>query len=281
MSQTPLSQAECWNGRTGQKWTALQDVWDRTLQPALSALMERAQVRPGERVVDIGCGCGATTLALGQAAGPDGFVLGIDISQVMLERTRERARNHANIQLELADAANWPFPAASFDLLFSRLGVMFFDDPIVAFTNLRRALRPGGRLVFMCHRHPRENPYFMVPYSAATPWIPPQPKQAPNTPGPFAFADPIRVQDILGAAGFINVVLEPVDLLLDVSSGGGLEGAVSTLMTLGPTGSAADALSEAGRSQLTQALHDALAPYVQGVTVPLTGGMWVATSTSS
>src|SRR5881628_2723223 len=161
--------------------------------------MERARIGAGERVIDIGCGCGDTTIALARRVGPAGLVLGIDVSAPMLARAADAAREAgvAHVRFEHADAQTHRFPAQAFDVLYSRFGVMFFSDPAAAFGNLRTALRPGGRLGFVCWQAVPENPWIAVPLEAAAQHMALPPPPAPGAPGPFSFADPERVRRIL------------------------------------------------------------------------------------
>jgi SAM-dependent methyltransferase len=143
----------------------------------------------------------------------------------------------------LADATVYPFDPASFDLLASRFGVMFFGDPVVSFANMRKALRPSGRLAFACWREPRENPFFMAPLQAAYKHVPKLPQQGPEDPGPFAFASEARVRHILSEAGFAGVEMEACPLLLDTAIGRGIDGAVQAALVIGPASRALDMAS--------------------------------------
>ena len=168
-----------------------------------------AAPRHGEHVIDIGCGTGGTTAALAHAVGIAGHVLGVDISEPLIEAAR--AHRLDNATFVVGDAATHPFKAGSYDLVFSRFGVMFFADPVAAFRNIRRALKPAGRLVFIAWRTPQENPWGTVPVRAAQPFLPPQPRPGPEDPGQFSFGDRARVERILGEAGFQSLRLEPID----------------------------------------------------------------------
>ena len=191
-----------WNGPAGQRWAQRQAAQDIVLGPVADLVIDRAKLKPGERVIDIGCGSGATTIAFAREVAPSGHVLGVDISGPMLERARQSAPKDLPIDFVLADATVYPFEPASFDVLASRFGVMFFADPALSFANMRKALRPSGRLAFACWREPRENPFFMAPLAAAYKHVPKLPQQGPEDPGPFAFASEARVRRILGEAGF-------------------------------------------------------------------------------
>jgi SAM-dependent methyltransferase len=197
----------------------------------------------------------------------------------MLARAAERLPPGLPIDLVEADATTYPFPN-SFDLLFSRFGVMFFADPVRAFANLRTALRPGGRLVFSCFRPPRENPWMMVPLEAAYRHVPPLPKLGPEDPGPFSFASPDRVRRILGDAGFGTIALEPLDLALDLGSGRGLDTAVASALGIGATSRAIEGQSSKVRAAVAESMRNTLAPYVSGTTVRLGAAVWLVTAES-
>jgi SAM-dependent methyltransferase len=156
-----------WNGPAGQHWTDRQQMQDMLLAPVSEILIDRARAKTGERIIDVGCGCGATTIALAPKVGTTGHVLGIDISAAMLARARQVTPAGLPVDFVLADATVYPFDPASFDLLVSRFGVMFFSEPALSFANMRKALRPSGRLAFACWREPRENPWLLAPLQAA------------------------------------------------------------------------------------------------------------------
>jgi SAM-dependent methyltransferase len=269
-----------WNGNAGQRWVDRQQAQDVVLGPVLAAALDRAAVRAGERVVDVGCGCGSSTLELARRVGPSGRVLGVDVSAPMLARAGERLPPGAPVELVQADATAYAFPAAGFDLLFSRFGVMFFAEPERSFANLRRALRPGGRLAFACWRAPRENPWMMLPLQGAYEHAPRLPQLGPEDPGPFSFADPERVRRILGAAGFAAPRLEPLDLMLDIAAGGGLEAAVQAALEIGPTSRALAEQPPAVREATARSIRRLLAPHAQGSAVPLGAAMWLVTAES-
>jgi Methyltransferase domain len=193
----------------------------------------------------------------------------------MLGRAGERLPAGAPVELALADATTYAFPAGGFDLLFSRFGVMFFADPARSFANLRRALRPGGRLVFACWRAARENPWLMLPLQGAYEHVPPLPQLGPEDPGPFSFADPARVRRILGAAGFAEPALEPLDLMLDLAAGNGLEAALTAALAIGPTARALEEQPPSVREAVARSVRRLLAPHAQGSSVPLGAAIWL------
>ena len=278
-AQAPIQdQIEFWNDVAGRNWAARQETWDVTLAPIGDAALERAGIATGQWVIDIGCGAGATTVELARRVGPQGRVLGIDVSKPMLARARERTRDMPQVEMLEADAGAHIFESGRYDQLFSRLGVMFFPDPIKAFANLHAALKPSGRLAFVCFRPPQLNPFFTVPLRAATEFVPPPPKMGPEDPGPFAFADDARVRRILDAAGFRDVRLEPVDLSLDVGSGKGLEEAMINVTELGPAsrvlrGQPADLVAKA-----TAAIRKELIAVEKDGQILLDVALWVVTA---
>jgi SAM-dependent methyltransferase len=199
----------------------------------------------------------------------------------MLERARQIAPASLPVDFVLADATVYPFDPASFDLLVSRFGVMFFAEPVRSFANLRRALKPSGRLAFACWREPRENPFFMVPLQAVYKHAPKMPQLGPEEPGPFAFASEARVQRILSEAGFTGIAMEPCDLSLDTAIGRGLDAAVESALDIGP---AARALAEQPPDVVaaaTRSIREALTPLARGQTVPLDASIWIVTASSA
>jgi SAM-dependent methyltransferase len=202
-----------WNEVAGPRWVSRQDVQEaRNVEMAVQ-LLQAAAATPGERVLDIGVGTGVTTIPYAQAVGPTGHVTGADISRPMLEAARRRVDEHGltNIELILADAQVHPFEPEAFDLLTSRLGVMFFADPVAAFRNLIRALRPGGRLVMAVWATIDENTHWKIPFEIAVRHLGPPAPQPPHAPGPHAFGDRDYLRGILDAAGFGAIAIEPRD----------------------------------------------------------------------
>ena len=224
--QINADQLAFWNGPGGHTWVARQEHTDITLAPVTEALLAFATPQTGERVLDIGCGCGATTLEFARAVGPAGRVAALDISGPMLAEGQARAKTAgiANVDWQQADPAMAALD--EFDLLMSAFGVMFFGDPVGAFANMRGAATPGARMAFVCWRALAENPWMEVPMDAVSRHLPPRPKPVPNAPGMFAFADPERVFEVLTAAGWASPRLENLDLDLDIAAGRGLEEAV-------------------------------------------------------
>jgi SAM-dependent methyltransferase len=229
------AQEEYWNGRAGETWTELQRLLDMELRPLGQEVQAALRPRPGERVLDLGCGAGETSLELAAAVTPGGAVLGVDLSRPMLALAAQRASDSdLDVRFQPADAQTADFGGERFDAAFSRFGVMFFADPAAAFANILKALKPGGRLAFVCWRPAAENPVMTAPMKAAEGLIPPQPPSDPLAPGPFAFADPERVRRILGEAGFGQVAIRPFDAEV---GGWTLEEALLVSQRVGPLGS--------------------------------------------
>ncbi len=270
-------QAAYWNGPAGRRWLDRQALQDQVLAPILELLLERARVGEGERVIDIGCGCGATSLALAQKVGARGRVVGLDISAPMLERARQRAQA-LPLAFILADATAYPFERASVDLLFSRFGVMFFADPVLSFSNMRTALVAGGRIAFACWRQPRDNPWMMLPLQQAYRHVPRLPEVAPDAPGPFAFASAERVERILQASGFSAIALDAVHLSLDLAVGGGLDVAVEGALAIGPVSRALEGQPPEQRAAVAADIRAAFAPLQRGNALPLAASVWIATA---
>jgi SAM-dependent methyltransferase len=273
-------QIRYWNEIAGPKWVALHDVIAAQIRPLGLLAMDRAGLAAGERVLDVGCGTGETTLEMGRRVGPEGSVVGVDISAPMLERARAVAREAgaANVTFENADAQTAALPGP-FDVLYSRFGVMFFVEPEAAFANLRSALRKGARLAFICWRSVQENPWMLVPAMAVAKHLPVQPPD-PHAPGPFAFADAARVRDILSRAGFVRVHHEPIDQVLSVAAGASLDETVSFLLQMGP---ASAALREAQPSpelveRVRVEVREAIAPYGGPEGVRMACAAWIVTA---
>ena len=275
---TNREQIDFWNGPRGESWVADQPLRDRSLAPFGDAALALARASRGERVVDVGCGCGATSLALAEAVGPAGSVLGVDLSGPMLARARERGRALPQLRFEQVDAATFAFDGQA-TLLYSRFGVMFFDDPPSAFENLRRALSPGGRIAFACWRGLPENDWLSVPLQAVRAVVAQASAQlAPDAPGPLAFADPTRVRGILEGAGFDDISLTPVDREMPLGEGRGVDAAAAEAITLGPAARLLLGVDDATRVRALAAVASALAPLERGGAVRLSASAWVVSA---
>lgn len=271
-------QAAYWNGPAGKRWIERQETQDVVLSPVSMVLFDRASVGKGERVIDVGCGCGETTIQLARRVGSKGHVTGVDISAPMLARASERMPVGLTADFVLADATVHPFERARTDLLFSRFGVMFFADPAASFANMRKALRPGGRVAFACWREPRKNPWMMLPLQAAYKHVPRLPEVGAEEPGPFSFAREDSVRRILSEAGLSSIELEPVDLTLDLAVGRGLDAAVDGAVLIGPVSRALDGQPPDVVADVRRSIRVALATVQKGDTVSLGAAVWIATA---
>lgn len=231
------------------------------------------------RVLDVGCGGGDTTLEIARRAGPSGSAVGLDISLPLLARALGRVFDTgvANASFTRADAQTASLPEGMFDILFSRFGVMFFHDPQAAFTNLRRALKKGARLTFLCWAPLAENPWANVPLAAVSTLVPLPPPPPPGTPGPFAFADPARVRLFLEGAGFSEVRFEKLERTLAVGGGLGLDETAQFMTRVGP---AARLIASAAPEVLPAAIaaiREAIGAYQTPEGLRMASATWIVT----
>lgn len=275
-------QIEEWNGGTGERWRRYQARLDDALAPFGAAALDAASPGAGERVLDIGCGCGATTLELARRVGADGYVLGVDISVPMIERARVRALEQTPApDFQLTDASQLVFDAGRFDLLFSRFGVMFFDQPVPAFAHLRSLLRSGGRLAFACWRPFAENEWVTLPLEAARPWLPDMPSADPQAPGPFALSEADRTRGILAEAGFANVLIRPFDAGMRIGTGEtALQDAADYMFQIGPIAQRLREQADPTQIEIRQAILRELANYHRPEGILLNAAVWIITATA-
>ncbi len=269
-----------WNGVGGRSWVARQDHTDATLAPVTEALLAFAAPQPGERVLDVGCGCGASTLAIARAVRPGGRVAALDISVPLLGEASARARALGLDNIDWIEADATSADLDDYDLLVSNCGLMFFDQPVAAFANLRRAAAPGARAAFVCWRSLHENPWTATPLRAVAPHLQPRPESDPRAPGMFAFADPGHVDAIMTGAGWAPPRFERLELELDIAAGGGLGEALTQLTQIGAVNSRIRDQPPETRAAAIASMRAALAPYVRGAGVRLPGAMWMVASTA-
>lgn len=273
-AELSAEQAAFWNGPGGQGWLASYARIERSIADLGKAALAAAAAQPGQHVIDIGCGNGGTTAELARAVGPSGHVLGVDISEPLIDAARSHRVDNATFVV--GDVATYPFKQAAYDLAFSRFGVMFFAEPVAAFKNLRQALKPGGRLVFVCWRTPQENPWGLVPLRAAQPFLPPIPRPGPEDPGQYSFGDRARVERILKQAGFGTPDIEALDRPIWMGNN-----AAEVAENSGRFGPTARAFADAEPSAIDKAkaaIAAALEPHHGPNGVMLPGACWLVSA---
>lgn len=280
MPETPnTAEIAYWNEQAGPRWAQMQDALDRAFVNMTALLLARADPQPGEHVLDIGCGAGTTVLAAAKRVGAVGHVTGVDVSEPLLGLARTRVAaaglGPSRVTLLRSDAATHDFPPETFDRALSRLGVMFFDAPDVAFANIRRGLRAGAPIAFVCFRRLADNPWFVVPFEAARPHLPPTPQADPLAPGQFAFANADRVRGILSKAGFRDITITPEDPMIE---GGKLDEACGLMARLGPLSRAFLSASPEQQTAAMAAVRATIGAAVGPDDVRLPVGIWVVSA---
>jgi ubiquinone/menaquinone biosynthesis C-methylase UbiE len=269
--------AEFWNSAMGHAWVSQQAVISDVFTSVTSVSLDAAAARLGEHVIDIGCGTGDTLLAFAKVVGQSGAVLGVDVSAPMLDFAKHRAAEAtlSNAAFALADATSYAFERRWADLVYSRFGVMFFDDPIRAFTNIRSGMKGGGRLVFVCFRSMPESPWFRVPIEAARPHVPPQPPVDPLAPGMFSLAREERLGGILTEAGFREVSLKATNVPIH---GKDTTQSMAFLTNAGPLSALLENASGEQRIRATEAVRNALAANIGPDGRGLHVGLWLVSA---
>jgi SAM-dependent methyltransferase len=272
-------QAALWNGSSGEAWIAAQSVLDDLFRPVEAMLAGTAASLAATSVLDVGCGTGATTIALARRLGPSATCTGVDVSAPMIDVARRRAAGSSpRPRFVCADASTHPFEPGAFDVLTSRFGVMFFGDPVAAFANLHHATAPGGALRAVVWRGPEDNPFMATAAAAAADVLPEGalPQRAPGAPGQFAFADPDRVHAILDGGGWRDHDLEAVDIPC-VMPAADLPGYVSRL---GPLSLALRGLDDDARARTLEVVLPAFDRFTEGDVVHVDLGCWVVGATA-
>jgi ubiquinone/menaquinone biosynthesis C-methylase UbiE len=271
--------AEFWNSTMGHSWVSQQAVISDVFTSVTSVSLDAAAAKPGEHVIDIGCGTGDTLLALAKVVGPSGSVFGVDVSVPMLGFAKHRAAEAGlgNVTCALADATSYAFEPRWADLVYSRFGVMFFDDPIKAFTNIRSGMKAGGRLVFVCFRSMPESPWFRVPIEAARPHVPPQPPVDPMAPGMFSLAREERLRGILTEAGFREMALKATDVPIH---GKDITQSMTFITQAGPLSALLENASDEQRTRATEAVRNALAATIGADGCGLHVGLWLVSASA-
>lgn len=277
-SSANADQIEFWNEVQGDKWVRLQERTDTVLGPFAQDAISALGLRAGMHVLDIGCGCGTTSLAIAEAIGTDGSVTGVDISRPMIAWARERAKAMPAHQIEIieADAQFHHFASHSFDAVFSSCGVMFFADPVAAFANILSAAKPGASMALAAWRDKAENPWVTEVVRAAKPHVELPPPPGPTDPGQFAFADEARVLSILRDAGWVDAAATPTDH--DLHLGCSIDDAIGFMTQMGPTAQPLKEADDAVRERVYADLRGYLEPYDNGNGPVMPAAGWVYTA---
>lgn len=271
-------QTKHWNGPAGRAWAEEQELLDQILKPFEDLLVEAVSAGAGRKVLDVGCGTGSTTLAVARLLGAHGRCTGIDISEPMLTTARARAeREGTPADFIRADVQTHAFAPASFDMIISRFGVMFFDDSVRAFANLRRATEDGAELRFIAWRSPSENPFMTTAERAAAPLLPNIPARRPDAPGPFAFADQHRLYRILEESGWAKIDIRPIDVACTLPE----KELVRYLTRFGPLGMILHEVDDRTRTQVIETVRAAFEPFVHGAEVRFTAACWMVGARAS
>jgi SAM-dependent methyltransferase len=282
MAQHNADQVADWNGQSGERWVAYQARLDAMMAVFGQAAIEAAAPATGERVLDVGCGAGASSLDLAARVGAGGHVLGVDISEPLIGRARALAPQDTPALFQVADASSTELPEGAFDILFSRFGVMFFDDPTAAFAHMRRALKPGARVAFVCWRSIAENDWVRLPMGAIKGILPPMTPPDPEAPGPFSFGDQGRVAHILTVAGFTDVTISPFDASIPFGKGetrdAALDDAVEMTLEVGPLSRALAYEPDEIRARASAAVRAVFAGCPGERSVMINGAAWIVTA---
>lgn len=265
-----MTQEQLWNGPAADAWLTMKSTLDQLFEPFETVLVDAVKQQGARRVLDLGCGTGATTIAIGRAVAKRGHATGADLSVPMIDLARQRAELCGVDARFIAGDASRIAPDTPFDMAVSRFGIMFFDDPVAAFERIRAMLLPGAPLTAFAWRSPDENPFMTCAERTAAPMLPPLPPQQRGAPGQFAFAEADRVRTILANAGWSRAVLTPfdVDCTMPVAQ---LD---AYLLHMGRVGIALKQLDDAPRTALLAQLREAFAPFVDGDRVRFTAACW-------
>ena len=275
---TSDEQTNHWNAITANAWVDAQDMLDQMMKGLEDLLVDGVAAGSGRRVLDVGCGTGGTTLAVARRLGTEGHCVGADVSEPMIAAARARAeRDGIPAHFILADAQTHPFERASVDTIISRFGVMFFNDSVQAFANLRRAATDDATLHVIAWRSAAENPFMTTGLREAAPLLPNLPALPADGPGQFSFADPQRVAAILDASGWADVDLQPIDVRCTLPE----PELIGFVQQLGPVGLALQGKDERTRGQVIEAVRPAFDRFVHGTEVRFTAACWMVSAQAS
>ncbi|WP_372027370.1 class I SAM-dependent methyltransferase [Tistrella mobilis] len=282
MAEKDVAQVADWKGESGERWVAHQARLDARLAVFGQAAIEAAAPAAGERVLDVGCGAGASSLDLAARVGARGHVVGVDISEPLIVRARALAPQDTPVVFQVADASSAEWPEGGFDILFSRFGVMFFDDPTRTFMHLRGALKPGGRVAFVCWRGVAENDWVRLPIDAIKSIVPPMPPPDPEASGPFSFGDRLRVERILTAAGFTDIAIAPFDAVQPFGEGAtrdaAIDDAVKITFEVSPIARVLEHQPDDVRTRASAAVRAAFTRCPGDKSVMINSAAWIVTA---
>ena len=274
--QNGLLAEDYWRQDGGDKWVEYIDMTEASLSAFNNQLLDAAEIKQGESVLDIGCGGGANSIEIAGRVGDSGHITGADISTQILEVARNRGTGITNLDFIEADAGTDDLGKARYDLVFSRFGVMFFSDPVSAFRNILSAMKPEGRLVFLCWQSLEENPWMGVPAQTAFSIVPPAgPPPAPDAPGPFSFALPERVESILTESGFKNINFSAINVTMKMGS---LEQTMEFFLKVGPVAVVLAEASDEQKTQVSRAIGEALKQFETEDGVHAPASAWIVSA---
>ncbi len=270
-----------WNDTGGRMWVSYKDIIEVGMSPFGRKAMNVLALTDGERVLDIGCGCGDTTFEISKRVGPKGHTLGVDISRMIVASAKESSalKKRHNINFKCVDAQTYNFEKNVFDVVFSRFGVMFFDNPIAAFKNIRYSLVAGGRMAFVCWQPVKAIEWISLPLEIVGRYVKlPPPAPEPEAPGGFSFGDTNRVVNILTKAGFSDIAIEPFNTEMNI--GKNLDEAQIFLTHIGPAGTVLDnpEIDANTRTRFAADLRITLKSYQTNQGVKLGAATWLVTA---
>ena len=278
MKEINIDQKEFWNHKKGKLWVSLGPRIDDMFGPLGDEALKVLAPQKGENVIDIGCGTATTSLKLAGLLGRKGSVIGMDISKPILEYAKQNAKENSikNIEFVLADAQNYCFMADSYDAIFSRFGVMFFDDPVAAFSNILKGIKSGGRLTFVCWADRSANDWIEVSTNIASKFLELPPKSAPRDPGPFAFEDPLYLNEVLSDSGWSEISIENYSVTNVV--GKSTKAAADFLSRMGPMSVPFEDSEDSVKRKVIDSLEKCFADYVTTRGVEMHFSAWIVTA---
>ncbi len=281
MSEVNKNQRDFWSGKGGDIWVERQNAMDTMLSPLGEAALNKLNLNEGENVLDIGCGCGHTTLNIAKRISPDGQVTGLDISEPMLKRAKESANEMSisNASFNCVDVQTDDMGEEVYSAAFSRFGVMFFEDPIAAFRNINKSLITGASLSFVCWQSPALNPWQSLFIEAVKKYVD-LPSPPPRSPSPFAFMESEYVSSILEESNFQNIMIEGHEAEVNMFSGRSLSDSVKDYISINPvvSGMLKDS-TEQEKTEIINSAIEAFSPYYSAKGLMFPSATWLVTTT--